>query len=347
MLTVSPYYVILDANIWISEHLLQSSVGSAFLYAVTGTKSAILLPEVVELEVSRVLPDMAERAVAVMRRELTLLRQLSGQNLTLTGPSSMAIEEGIKERWKQLSGSLIRVPFTELQARSALERVIRKAPPCGNNNEQFRDCCIWEAVMSMAGRVVHLVSADSAFYENRSRAELASALRAELTTARKDVRIHSSLSSFLEAAGSGAARIDETSIGDAIIKAIMDQAREIAAEGTGEPPGATFKLSMAHRPKIVGHATPKPSLVAISFEASFDLERTHIDEDAEIHDEAMMMLKGVCSFDPTTKDLSEVEIREWRKELKSASGSTSWGTLSPDKTALERQYGPGRMRFIS
>jgi len=42
-------------------------------------------------------------------------------------------------------------------------------------------------------RVVHLVSADNAFYENRSRAKLAGALRAELTTARKDVHIHSSL----------------------------------------------------------------------------------------------------------------------------------------------------------
>ncbi len=67
MCDVAPYYVVVDANIWIAERLLQSSIGSAFLYAVTGAKSAILLPEVVELEISRVLPDMAERAVGVIR----------------------------------------------------------------------------------------------------------------------------------------------------------------------------------------------------------------------------------------------------------------------------------------
>jgi hypothetical protein len=42
--------------------------------------------------------------------------------------------------------------------------VINKAPPSGENNEQFRDCCIWAAAASMAtDRVVHLLSADTAF----------------------------------------------------------------------------------------------------------------------------------------------------------------------------------------
>jgi hypothetical protein len=35
-----------------------------------------------------------------------------------------------------------------------------------------------------------------------------------------------------------------------------------------------LSFGKAHSPKISGYATPKPSLVATSFEASFDLERT-------------------------------------------------------------------------
>jgi PIN domain len=153
-----PYYVVLDTNIWISERLLQSSIGSAFLYAVTGAQSSIVLPEVVELEIIRVLPEMAERAVSNIRRDLTLLRQLSGHDLKgIAVPSALAIEEGIKERWKQLSGSLVPVPFTHDQAKSALRRIINGTPPCGGNNEQFRDCCIWDAATSMAtDRIVYL-----------------------------------------------------------------------------------------------------------------------------------------------------------------------------------------------
>jgi PIN domain len=338
-----PYYVLLDTNVWVAERLLQSSIGSALLYALTRTKSSILLPEVVELEIARVLPDMAERAVGRIRGDLSLLRQLSGHNLTVTAPSAVAIEDGIKERWSQLSGLLVRIPFTLDQAKSALRRVINKAPPSGENNEQFRDCCIWDAAVSMAtDRVVHLLSADTAFYENRIKAAgLANALRAELMTAKKDIQIHSSLKDFLAAAEPGAAEIDETAIGDAITRAIMDQARQIAAEGRW--PDATFSISKAHRPKISGYATPKPSLVAISFEASFNLERTTVENETESHDQATMTLKGVCSYDPTTKTLSDIEIRESSK----SGGSGGWVTVLHDKTTMDRQYGPGRMRLIS
>jgi hypothetical protein len=117
-----PPYVLLDTNVWVAERLLQSSIGSAFLYALARTNSSILLPEVVELEISRVLPDMAERAISVVKDGLSLLRQLSGHRLAVTAPSGLAIEEGIAERWKQLSGLLIRIPFTHDQAKSALWR---------------------------------------------------------------------------------------------------------------------------------------------------------------------------------------------------------------------------------
>jgi hypothetical protein len=190
-----------------------------------------------------------------------------------------------------------------------------------------------------ADRVVHLLSDDNAFYENRKKTEgLAKALRAELTTAKKHLQIHSSLRDFLAADESGAMEIDKTAIGDAILNSIMEQARQIAAE---EPWfGTTFELGKPHKPKISGFATPKPPLVAISFETSFDLERTTVETVTESQGQVTMTLKGVCSYDPTTKELSDIEIRE------SSKSGRSWGTASLDKTALARQYGPGRMRLI-
>jgi hypothetical protein len=127
-----PYYVLLDTNIWVTERLLQSAIGAAFLYSVTRARSSILLPEVVELEVAQVLPNMAEAGVGVIKRELSLLEQLSGHNLRMGSlPSALAIQEGIQERWKQLGGLLVRVGFSHDQAKSALLRVIRRAPPSG------------------------------------------------------------------------------------------------------------------------------------------------------------------------------------------------------------------------
>jgi hypothetical protein len=150
------------------------------------------------------------------------------------------------------------------------------------------------------------------------------------------------LKDFLATAESGAVeKIDEIGIGDAITAAIMDQARQIAAEDSY--PGATFELGKARGIKISGYATPKPSLVAISFEASFNLERTTVENETESHDQATMTLKGVCSYDPTTKTLSDIEIRESSK----SGGSGGWVTVLHDKTTMDRQYGPGRMRLIS
>ena len=129
------------------------------LYAVAGAKATIGLPEVIEREIGRVLPDLAEQGVRNMRRDITMLRQLSGHEMLVTGPTALAIAEGITLRWKQLAGSIEHIPFTFDQAQSALTRIIEKAPPRGENNEQFRDCCIWDAALSLgADRVIHLVS---------------------------------------------------------------------------------------------------------------------------------------------------------------------------------------------
>jgi PIN domain-containing protein len=188
---LSDYYVILDTNVWVTERLLQSNVGSALLHALTETNARIGVPEVVETEVKNVLLDLADGAVAAITKNNSLLQQLSGQKLTYMAPTASAIKEGIEGRWKQLEGALTRIPFTFEQAKAALDRVMKKLPPSGPNNEQFRDCCIWETALSLASeRTVHLITKDSAFYQGRTSSNgLASVLTQELANLRRDVRI--------------------------------------------------------------------------------------------------------------------------------------------------------------
>jgi hypothetical protein len=157
-----PFYVLFDANIWVAERLPQSSLGSAALFALTGAHALIALPEVVETEVKSILSAHAEQAVESFRKQTELLRQLSGQRTTHQVRTSEAIQEGMDQRWTELGGILKRIPFTLEQAKASLRRVVHHIPPSGINNEQFRDCCVWEAALELSAECdVHLVSNDS------------------------------------------------------------------------------------------------------------------------------------------------------------------------------------------
>src|ERR1035437_871029 len=139
-----PFCLILDSNIWVSERLLQTTIGSALLFAVSVGQAPIVLPEIVELEVESVLLQLADKAVEDIRKGIGLLKHLSGHNLmSLMAPNRAGLESGIRKRWAELGGVIRRVEFTHGHAKSVLMRILARTPPCGDNNEQFRDCCIW------------------------------------------------------------------------------------------------------------------------------------------------------------------------------------------------------------
>ena len=341
MTRIPPYSIILDANIWVAERLLQSSLGNALLYAVAGAKATIGLPEVIEREIGRVLPDLAEQAVRNMRRDITMLRQLSGHQMLVTGPTPLAITEGINLRWKQLAGSIEHIPFTFDQAQSALTRVIEKAPPCGENNEQFRDCCIWDAALSLgADRVIHLVSSDNAFYEGRKWSNgLAVPLRDEVQSKKVELHLHPTLRDLLNALKETAAAIDEVAIGKAIVESVVARARAIAAEK------GSFELGPPEKPKINGYTTPKAALVAVSFEITFPMERVVTKGDTEERQQAKFIVVGDCAYDPSQKSVSEIEIKSWTRRLDGKSGLWSMSSNPPEQ--VRRQYEAGHFRIIS
>jgi hypothetical protein len=304
-----PYYVVLDANVWVTERLLQSSLGSAVLFALTGSHALIGLPEVIEIEVKSVLTTQAEEAVEELRRSTHLLRQLSGQRATHHVPTSEAIQEGMAQRWTELGGILMRIPFTLEQAKAALRRSVEKIPPSGMNNEQFRDSCIWEAAFGLsAERTVHLVTNDSAFYEgrDRSRGLLSEPLRQELAESGREIRIYSSVRDLLARMDTAVLVLDEAAIADGIVQAIRPRAREIAGEGD-----RGLDLGPLRGTRISGYATPKPSVVAVSFQVWFELEGVEAQEDTDHKAEATLRVGGSCSYDPNLNEVSEIEIKEW------------------------------------
>jgi len=223
-------------------------------------------------------------------------------------PTAEAIQEGMQQRWADLGGILKRIPLSLEQAKAALRRVVEKISPSGVNIEQFRDCCIWEAAFELAAeRVVHLVTNDSAFYEgrDRSRGLLAEALRQELARCGREIRIYPSVRDLLSRMDTAVLALDEAAIAEAIVRAVTPRAREIAAK---EARG--FELGRLLGTRISGYATPKPSVVAVSFQVRFELEGVELQEDDDHKVDASLRVAGSCSYEPKLNEVSEIEIKE-------------------------------------
>lgn len=320
----NPYYVVLDANVWVAERLLQSSLGSAVLFALTGGHALIGLPEVVEIEVQSVLTKQAEKAVEGLRKHSRLLRQLSGQRATYHVPTPAGIEEGMGQRWAELGGILKRIPFNLEHAKAALRRVVDKSPPSGENNEQFRDCCIWEASFELSAECpVHLVTNDAAFYEGRDRSSglLAEPLRQELTRSGREIRIYPSVRDLLEKIDTEVLALDEATISEAIVRAVTPRARDLAADKAQR-----FELGGLLKTRISGYATPKPSIVAISFQVIFALNHIEPETEGDRRINANFRIGGSCSYDPNLNEVSETEIKEWSTYL--PEGGSLWSSTS-------------------
>jgi len=334
-----PYFLLLDANVWVAERLLQSSIGGALLYAVTGAGAAIALPEIVETETTIILQRQCEEAVLAISKAVRLLRQISQQQSYYTAPSEEALAQGIARRWRELDGLLKRQAFTHDTAKAALERVMTGTPPAGPNNEQFRDCCIWEVAISLAATgPVHLVTRDTAFFENRNvKQGLARQLRAELEEKNLSVEIHPTPADFLDRVGAAHRIPDEQEIGTAIEAAVRSVAYEkVSAEERN------LTLELASPPIIKGYATPKPSTIAVSFEIRYKATPTS-GREAKGRLPYELQLEGSCSYDPSNKSVSEISIRSWSQSLP---GHGSGSTTSYSSGYFEQLTAKGQYRLI-
>jgi hypothetical protein len=336
----APFHVILDANVWVSERLLQTTIGSALLYAVSAARATIVVPEIVELEVNNVLPEQAETANEDIRKRIGLLKHLSGSPfMTFLAPSRSAVQAGIQTRWEQLNGVITRTAFTHQHARGALNRILGKHPPCGQNNEQFRDCCIWEAALEVARNgPAHLITNDSAFYENRDRARgLAPLLRTELSDHGLCINLYPDIAHFLSGMGETIFKLDETTVAAKILTAVIPAVTGII-ECLNASQKNLFILGKPSTPRIQGFSTPKSAIFAVTFELNFPLENT-----VPERSDATLTVEGTCSYDAQNNDdLSEIEIVSWSTRIKGF--ETMWrgeGWQEPGR--LERYYSNARV----
>jgi hypothetical protein len=298
--------VLLDANVWISEQMLTSAVGEAFLFALAESGGLIAIPEVVEMEVNQAWGNRAAESLAQMHKHSTELYQISRQKFPLLLPNESEISKGIQERWQELETTIRRFSINEAQLKSALKRVVEGRLPSGSNNEQFRDCCIWETFLELNRQYeTHLISNDSIFYQERNRSRgLARLLEEEIHSSGNAAGLYPKLDNYLEARGHSS-RIDYSKkIGGKLIEAIL-------ALMQNEIPRQERRPSEITLTSVRGFTTLQHSKVAVSFQVRGWMSRT---ESPTERDRAIFFAEGTAAYDILTDVVSEVRLRShgWR-----------------------------------
>jgi hypothetical protein len=141
--------VVLDANIWVRQMLLNSSLGAAFLYQLRAASAVIGLPEVVEMEVMARIVDEAKEARGAVERNLAKIRSLVGETDEINLPSDKGLQAAVQARFSTLDEFILRTAITPSHYRQALINVIDHVAP-NATREQYRDSLIWEAVKELS-----------------------------------------------------------------------------------------------------------------------------------------------------------------------------------------------------
>ena len=329
--------IVLDANIWVAERMLRTPLGGAALHAIVSAHGHIGLPEVVEREVLAVFLRDFDRVVSSLKKSSAWLSDNLGQPLSSMIATREAAEKSLRFRLAELSGALRRVPLELSHAQAALEKIIEKRPPCGQNNEQFRDCCIWSAALQLAEQYsVTLISADKAFFKGGAvESGLATNLVEEAKSLGRIIRVFSNLSDYLEAEGGPKLTFNDQAARKSIRAAVYPKAMELVLQ---HAPG--FRLDNVQDIKITGFSSPDPSIIAISFKANYRLENavSHGQQGTS----AKLNIDGSMSWDPNTSTGAPLQVSGWHVSIDQPNGSrsTSWDSES------EHRYDPENIRHI-
>jgi rRNA-processing protein FCF1 len=298
--TEQPIVVVLDANAWIDEWMLNSFAGASLVDFLAQSKGKLLLPEIVEEELRRGISKRAQSAGDKIAAEIDRLNKLIRREIAFNSPSSAVIETAIKTNLGELEPLLIRCAFTFEHAKDALNRIYLGRPPCGQNNEQFRDACIWQDCVTYGkDNTVFFVTADLAFYDaKKSENGLAKELREEITAARADVRIFPSIGKLYDHLTPAIAERDTREIAEKITQKL----RRVIDESLGRHGFSDAQLSgQSISLKVTGVPTRQFGTFTLTFTLS-----SAIEDNERLA--PTLTLEGTCSFDVPSGNVHDVSL---------------------------------------
>src|SRR5712691_8402588 len=144
-----PDCVVIDTNIWRSDLLLKTPVGTALVYTLARQSGFIGLPEVVKKELPKQIVEEGLNAAEKLKNLSQIITTLTDLPFFSSLPTERDLEQIVDARIAELAPILLPVPFTLEHAQAALDMVNAKLPPYAKS-QQFKDSAIWQAVLTLS-----------------------------------------------------------------------------------------------------------------------------------------------------------------------------------------------------
>ncbi len=244
-------FLILDTNIWFSSEMLGSEVGRSVFHAARDSDVVIVLPEIVELELEKIYIHQVESKIKDIDKIIAFAENHSVPVSVKTKNDFLQFKNSVKpafaSRMRTVSDSIQRTKTSEVVLRNAMLRVLDHAPPSRKENEQFRDCALWEHVkmLSVEGEV-YFVTNDNAFFageKSSSRrmsqsdgalSKVVDVLEAEIKDLSNPVYIYRRLEDFLINFGYKSGKVNAQKIGGLIFNRILPDIERLLVQSGGE-----------------------------------------------------------------------------------------------------------------
>ncbi|MFZ1640678.1 MAG: PIN domain-containing protein [Candidatus Contendobacter sp.] len=300
--------VVLDSNIWLSELALMSPLGCAFSHYIVVSDIKIGLPEIIEVETKynlrKHLIDYRENIIKNYNRMLAIF----GQMKEIVMPEDEVIDKKIEDIFDFHKDRLIRIPFDLEGAKSSFDKIIRKLPPNGEQNQQFKDGVIWANCLKLAEiGDVGLVTEDKGFYKNREYSKgLAHNLLQEAKNAHHSIMVFSELALIIDQVKSDLG-LDKQKLVEAIEKNTYSQILRFANK-------KDFELIGAASSNFEFYATTNPVEISVKSNIKYNLENRSLEErtDAIIESKAEFIL-NIKSYD-IRELIEDGEYLSWKDE---------------------------------
>jgi len=303
-----PICVVIDANIWLqdSNFLLRTALGSALIYILKIINGKIGLPSVLEEEITRNTIAKGVKAAEEIKKNFKSISVIMRSHSPYKVPDEAEIKSAVQARITELDSLFHRVDFTWEHAQSALKRINEKSPP-NNNNQQFKDSVIWEAILELlSSYVVHFVTKDDAFYKDRKPKinSLAKNLLSDCNKRGGIVYIYPDMASCLKVIQEDVPPLDLNSLIVEIDSYINSKLlkRDLAMDVGFEVGCLAVELS-----SVSPFFTENQEELALTFELCYqcyDVENTGIDERTN----AVLKVKGDCLYKIDNQVISDIDM---------------------------------------
>jgi len=318
-----PICVVIDANIWLQDSnlLLRSPMGSALIYILKTINGKIGLPSVLEEEITRNTISKGVKATEEINKKLKSISVIMRSEYPYKLPDEAEIKSAVQARITELDSLFHRVDFTWEHAQSALKRINEKTPP-NQNNQQFKDSVIWEAILELLNSyIVHFVTKDGAFYQQDGKPQestLVKKLQFECNKVGGIVYIYPDMASCLKVIKEGLP-IDELNLIRKIDGLINSQLKQDLLDD----PQLTFQITdlVTERSSVSAFITENAQKLALSFKLCYSCNDVYNDSGDERKD-VILISKGDCLYELDTKIISDITIDF--EEI-------SWETLSGER----------------